>query len=132
MNTNQLISRHYKVNEGRQSNGLKRKNLKQYDFQSMVTFINEFEKLINHTNRLFLYQAKIAPKFIRDKNLKNLKNSRKIYDVNSLIKSKKKSQSTGNLLQDFVKTKIIGRINGIINNLEYKEKDEGDDDMEIK
>jgi hypothetical protein len=132
MNTNQLISRHYKVNEGRQSNGLKRKNLKQYDFQSMVTFINEFEKLINHTNRLFLYQAKIAPKFFRDKNLKNAKNNRRIYDVNNLIKTKKKNQSTGNLLQDFVKTKIIGRINGIINNLEYKEKDEGDDGMEIK
>ena len=130
MNTNQLMSKYFKINT--QGKGLKNRNLKQYDLQSMVTFINEFEQLINHTNRLFLYQAKIAPKFIRDKNLKNLKNSRKIYDVNNLIKSKKKSQSTGNLLQDFVKTKIIGRINGIINNLEYKEKDEGDDDMEIK
>ena len=130
MNTNQLMTKYFKFNTP--GKGLKNRKLKQYDLQSMVTFINEFEQLINHTNRLFLYQAKIAPKFIRDKNLKNLKNSRKIYDVNSLIKSKKKSQSTGNLLQDFVKTKIIGRINGIINNLEYKEKDEGDDDMEIK
>ena len=130
MNTNQLMTKYFKFNTP--GKGLKNRKLKQYDLQSMVTFINEFEQLINHTNRLFLYQAKIAPKFIRDKNLKNLKNSRKIYDVNSLIKSKKKSQSTGNLLQDFVKTKIIGRINGIINNLEYKEKDEGDDEMEIK
>ena len=130
MNTNQLMTKYFKFNTP--GKGLKNRKLKQYDLQSMVTFINEFEQLINHTNRLFLYQAKIAPKFIRDKNLKNLKNSRKIYDVNSLIKSKKKSQSTGNLLQDFVKTKIIGRINGIINNLEYKEKDEGNDDIEKK
>ena len=132
MNTNKLIRKYYKINDTNQTQELKGKNFKKYDLQSMVTFINEFEQLINHTNRLFLYQAKIAPKFIRDKNLKNLKNSRKVYDVNSLIKSQKKSQSTGNLLQDFVKTKIIGRINGIINNLEYKEKDEGDDEMEIK
>ena len=126
MNTSQLLSKYYRANSPGKI------NVKQYDLQSMVTFINEFEQLINHTNRLFLYQAKIAPKFIREKNLKNLKNKRKIYDVNNLIKSKKKNQSTGNLLQDFVKTKIIGRINGIINNLEYKEKDEGDNDMEIK
>ena len=132
MNTSQLMSKYYKVNDGTPGSGFKTRNLKQYDLQSMVTFINEFEQLINHTNRLFLYQAKMAPKFFRDKNLKNAKNNRRIYDVNSLIKSKKKSQSTGNLLQDFVKTKIIGRINGIINNLEYKEKDEGDDGMEIK
>ena len=132
MNTSQLMSKYYKVNDGTPGNAIKMRNLKQYDLQSMVTFINEFEQLINHTNRLFLYQAKMAPKFFRDKNLKNVKNNRRIYDVNSLIKSKKKSQSTGNLLQDFVKTKIIGRINGIINNLEYKEKDEGDDGMEIK
>ena len=132
MNTSQLMSKYYKVNDGTPGNAIKMRNLKQYDLQSMVTFINEFEQLINHTNRLFLYQAKMAPKFFRDKNFKNAKNNRRIYDVNSLIKSKKKSQSTGNLLQDFVKTKIIGRINGIINNLEYKEKDEGDDGMEIK
>ena len=132
MNTSQIINKYYKINDINPNQGLKGKKFKKYNLQSMVTFINEFEQLINHTNRLFLYQAKIAPKFIRDKNLKNLKNTRKIYDVNSLIKSRKKNQSAGNLLQDFVKTKIIGRINGIINNLEYKEKDEGDDEMEIK
>ena len=130
MNTNPLISRRFKVSEEK-NNGFKNKKINQYDLQCMATFINEFEKLINHTNRLFLYQAKIAPKFFREKNLKNAKN-KKIYDINSFIRNKKKNQSTGNLLHDFVKTKIIGKINGIINNLEYKEKDEGDDGMEIK
>ena len=132
MNTNQLISKYFKVNDNTSGNGLKSKIIKQYDLQSMVTFINEFEQLINHTNRLFLYRAKIAPKFFRDKNARNPKNNKKIHEFNNLIKNKRKSQSMGNLLQDFVKTKIIGKLNGIINNLEYKEKDDGDDNMEIK
>lgn len=133
MNTNKLINKHYKVSEGTQAKKSTEKGTKQYGSQSMATFINEFQQLIEHTNRLFLYQAKIAPKFFRDKNLRNAQNNRKKRDINSFIKSSRKNKSTGNLLQDFVKTKIIGRINGMINNLEYNEKDqENDNEIQIK
>ena len=133
MSTNKLINKHYKVSEGAPERIPREKGMKQYDSQTMATFINEFQQLIDHTNRLFLYQAKIAPKFFRDKNLRNAQNNRKKRDINSFIKRNKKNKSTGNLLQDFVKTKIIGRINGMINNLEYKEKDQEDDnEIQIK
>ena len=102
------------------------KKLNKSKSQSMATYIKQFEQLINHTNRLFLYQAKIAPKFIKEKNFENLKNQKKKNDINSFIRNNSKNQ-IGNLLQEFVKTKIVSRINGMINNLEYKENDEEDE-----
>ena len=129
MYNNQLLNKYYKFNNGSSTKGLKYINLKHYNKQNIMTFINEFQQLIDHTNRLFLYQAKISPKIFGEKNNKSLSSKRKMNDINILIK---KNHSTGNLLQDFVKTKIVRRINGIINNIEEKETKEGEDNMEIK
>ena len=129
MYNNQLLNKYYKFNNGSSTKGLKYINLKHYNKQNIMTFINEFQQLIDHTNRLFLYQAKISPKIFGEKNNKSLSSKRKMNDINILIK---KNHSTGNLLQDFVKTKIVRRINGIINNIEEKETKEGEDNIEIK
>ena len=129
---NNQLHKYYKINNDSPTEGSKYINLKHYNKQNIMTFINEFQQLIDHTNRLFLYQAKISPKIFGEKNNKSLRNNRRINDINILIKKNKKNHSAGNLLQDFVKTKIVRRINGIINNLEEKETKEGEDDMEIK
>ena len=129
MYNNQLLNKYYKINNASPTKSSKYINLKHYNKQNIMTFINEFQQLIDHTNRLFLYQAKISPKIFGEKNNKSLSSNRRMNDINILIK---KNHSNGNLLQDFVKTKIVRRINGIINNLEEKETKEGEDNMEIK
>ena len=56
------------------------KILKVHNQQRLVKCINEFNQLINHTNRLFVYKAKISPKDKRNnlpnlsKNYKSIKN----------------------------------------------------------
>lgn len=132
MYNNQLLNKYNKVNNGSPAKCSNYINLKHYNKKNIMTFINEFQQLIDHTNRLFLYQAKISPKIFGEKINKSINSNRRINDINILIKKNKKNHSTGNLLQDFVKTKIVRRINGIINNLEDKEIKEGEDDMEIK
>ena len=47
------------------------------------------------------------------------------------MKKKKLNQSSGDLLQDFVKTKIISKINGMINNLKFKDDMNNDKEMEV-
>ena len=129
MHNNHLLNKYNKIKNGSPTKGSKYINLKHYNKKNIMTFINEFQQLIDHTNRLFLYQAKISPKSFGEKNNKYLSNKRRMNDINILIK---KNHSTGNLLQEFVKTKIVRRINGIINNLEEKESKEEEDNMEIK
>ena len=107
---------------------IKLKNNIKYDQQSLLTFIHEFRKLINHTNRLFMYRSKIAPN-----NLEILSNSKfnkhriKINSIKNTLKNNKMSQSTSDLLQGFVKNRIMDKINGLINNLQYSEMTKKDD-----
>ena len=91
--------------------------------QNIVTYFNEFKQLVEHTNRLFLYQAKMSPKYYLEKNRNLSQNKTKLNYIYKLPKMKKKvlNQSTGNLLQNFVKDKIMSKINGIINNLRFKD-----------
>ena len=91
--------------------------------QNIVTYFNEFKQLVEHTNRLFLYQAKMSPKYYLEKNRNLSQNKTKFHYIYKLPKMKKKvfNQSTGNLLQNFVKDKIMSKINGIINNLRFKD-----------
>ena len=91
--------------------------------QNIVTYFNEFKQLVEHTNRLFLYQAKMSPKYYLEKNRNLSQNKTKLHYIYKLPKMKKKvfNQSTGNLLQNFVKDKIMSKINGIINNLRFKD-----------
>ncbi len=128
MNAKQINKKNSKVSESSPGTKIMKRNtrLNKSQSQSMATYIKQFEQLIDHTNRLFLYQAKIAPKFIKDKNFENLKNQKKKNDINSFIRNNSKNQ-IGNLLQEFVKTKIVTRINGMINNLENKENEEEDE-----
>ena len=128
MYSNKLINKFYGIVEEKKKENKKEDNNKKINTQNIVTYLNEFKQLINHTNRLFLYQAKISPKLYleRNKNL-NLNKSK----FNKLFKKKKMNQSTGNLLQDFVSSKIISKINGIINNLQYQDKDDDKNNMDI-
>ena len=132
MHSNKLISKYYgiveekkKVKEDKKDKDNKYKNNNQ---QNIVTYINEFKQLINHTNRLFLYQAKISPKPYLERNRKLIINKPKF---NKLYKRKMANKSTGDLLQDFVTSKIISKINGMINNLQYKDEDKNKDDIDI-
>ena len=123
MNNSPLINKHHKNEIYQFLSGIKQLKKRKDDSQSMATYINEFQKLINHMNRLFLYKAKNSYTIDRSKKLKYSRN-KKINGFNNLIKSIRKNQSTGNFLPNFVKKKIVGKLNGIINNLSYKENDD--------
>ena len=104
-----------------------KENEKEYKYkgvneQNIVTYFNEFKQLVEHTNRLFLYQEKMSPKYYLEKNRNLSQHKSKFNYIYKLPKMKKKvlNQSTGNLLQNFVKDKIMSKINGIINNLRFK------------
>jgi hypothetical protein len=62
------------------------KILKIHSQQRLVKCINEFNQLINHTNRLFVYKAKIAPKDKRN-------NLPILFKKNTDLKNNKKSKS---------------------------------------
>ena len=74
------------------------KILKIHSQQRLVKCINEFNQLINHTNRLFVYKAKIAPKDKRN-------NLPILFKKNTDLKNKKKSKSVEENKND--KSKII-------------------------
>ena len=103
-------------------------NYKKAKDQNIFTYLNEFQQLINHTNRLFLYQAKISPKFYLERN-RNLSLNKPKF--NKIFKKKRMNKSSDDLLQDFVSSKIISKINGIIKNLQYKDEDNNKNNMEI-
>ena len=133
MHSNKLISKYYGIIEEKKKTkeNIKDKdnNNKKNDKKNISTYINEFKQLINHTNRLFLYQAKISrnPYLERNKNL----SVNKYKFNNKLFKRKMVNKSTGNLLQDFVSSKIISKINGMINNLKYKDDNNKKNDIDI-
>ena len=126
MHCNKLINKYYGIGDEKKKEN-KNNNYKNSN-QNIVTYLNEFTQLINHTNRLFLYQAKIYPKLHLEKKRNISMNKPKF---NKLLRNKKMNKSTGNLLQDFVSAKIISKINGIINNLQYKDKDDSKNNMDI-
>ena len=126
MHCNKLINKYYGIGDEKKKEN-KNNNYKNSN-QNIVTYLNEFTQLINHTNRLFLYQAKIYPKLHLEKKRNISMNKPKF---NKLLRNKKMNKSTGNLLQDFVSSKIISKINGIINNLQYKDNDDNKNNMDI-
>ena len=75
----------------------------------------------------------MSPKYYLEKN-KNLSQIRTKFNyIYKLPKMKRKTlnQSTGNLLQNFVKGKIVSKINGIINNLRFKDDKKTEKDVDI-
>lgn len=126
---NKLINKYYGIVEKNKKENRKDNYYSKANEQNIVTYLNEFKQLINHTNRLFLYKAKMSPNLYLAKN-RNLSSNK--LKFNRLIKMKKMNNSTGNLLQDFVSSKIISKINGIINNLQYKDDDNDKNNLDLK
>lgn len=89
----------------------KNKILKEHGNQSLITYLNEFSKLINHTNRLFLYKTRISPRNHNSFTF-NLNNKKRAFKIEKKSFDKK------------LKSKIIGKINGLITSLEMKPKAE--------
>ena len=130
MKCNKVINKNESKIIDKKKENKKEEKIKTINEQNIVTYLNEFKQLINHTNRLFLYQAKMSPKYYLEKN-KNLTQNKPKFNRLPIMKKKKLNQSTGNLLQDFVKTKIISKINGMINNLKFKDDMKNDKEMEV-
>ena len=126
---NKVINKYYQIdNKIKKENKKVKDNYKKAKDQNIFTYLNEFQQLINHTNRLFLYQAKISPKFYLERN-RNLSLNKPKF--NKIFKKKRMNKSSDDLLQDFVSSKIISKINGIIKNLQYKDEDNNKNNMEI-
>ena len=130
MKCNKVINKNESKIIDKKKENKKEEKIKTINEQNIVTYLNEFKQLINHTNRLFLYQAKMSPKYYLEKN-KNLTQNKPKFNRLPIMKKKKLNQSSGNLLQDFVKTKIISKINGMINNLKFKDDMKNDKEMEV-
>jgi hypothetical protein len=126
---NKVINKYYQIdNKINKENKKVKDNYKKAKDQNIFTYLNEFQQLINHTNRLFLYQAKISHKFYLERN-RNLSLNKPKF--NKIFKKKRMNKSSDDLLQDFVSSKIISKINGIIKNLQYKDEDNNKNNMEI-
>ena len=126
---NKVLNKYYQIdNKINKENRKVKDNYKKAKDQNIFTYLNEFQQLINHTNRLFLYQAKISPKFYLERN-RNLSLNKPKF--NKIFKKKRMNKSSDDLLQDFVSSKIISKINGIIKNLQYKDEDNNKNNMEI-
>ena len=91
------------------------KILKVHNQQRLVKCINEFNQLINHTNRLFVYKAKISPKDKRNnlpnlsknyKSIKNMKRSKSVEEIkngkNKIIKDEDLSLQIMQKLNDLI------------------------------
>ena len=130
MKCNKVINKNESKIIDKKKENKKEEKIKTINEQNIVTYLNEFKQLINHTNRLFLYQAKMSPKYYLEKN-KNLTQNKPKFNRLPIMKKKKLNQSSGDLLQDFVKTKIISKINGMINNLKFKDDMNNDKEMEV-
>ena len=130
MKCNKVIKKNESKIIDKKKENKKEEKIKTINEQNIVTYLNEFKQLINHTNRLFLYQAKMSPKYYLEKN-KNLTQNKPKFNRLPIMKKKKLNQSSGDLLQDFVKTKIISKINGMINNLKFKDDMKNDKEMEV-
>ena len=130
MKCNKVINKNESKIIDKKKENKKEEKIKTINEQNIVTYLNEFKQLINHTNRLFLYQAKMSPKYYIEKN-KNLNQNKPKFNRLPIMKKKKLNQSSGDLLQDFVKTKIISKINGMINNLKFKDDMKNDKEMEV-
>ena len=101
----------------RNNNKHRNKIMKEHGNQSLITYLNEFNQLINHTNRLILYRCKISPQKQQSVMSSDCKQTKKnIYKIGK------------NTIEKQLKSKIIGKINGIIHDLEKKPKIEITDD----
>ena len=99
------------------------KILKIHGQQPLVNYINEFNQLINHTNRLFIYKAKISPKNFYSSKKPTWKNNNELF----LHKSKsccniekKENENYKEIYDDKMEKQISNKITGIINDMQFK------------
>ena len=86
----------------------KGKIIKEHGNQSLITYLNEFKQFVNHTNRLFFYKTRITSKSPSSLSF-NIKDKKKVI-----------SRVNNNNLESKLKTRIIGKINSLINIMETK------------
>ena len=70
----------------------------------------------------------MSPKLYNTKNKNFNLNKQKF---NKLFRRKNLNKSTGDLLQNYVGSKIISKINGIINNLQYRDNEENQNHLDF-
>ena len=92
----------------------KDKILKIHNQQPLVKCINEFNQLINHTNRLFVYKNKITPK-IRKKKLLNLPNKINLKKSKSMEEFKGENDK---IITDDLNSQILDKLTELIKELE--------------
>ena len=88
------------------------KLIKIHGFQDLVTHLNEFRELVDHTNRLFLYQSKMNAgnnHFISYEKLNN-----------SMKKRRPFSTSKSVYYEDRIKNNIIKKLDGMIKKVKDK------------
>ena len=113
MNKNELINKNLNSDNEINNKSIKKykkieknKIYKEHGNQSLITYLNEFNQFINHTNRLFLYKARISPNKHNSLSFKK-NNVRKSFNFGTSIEKK-------------LNSKIIGKINNLITSLEMK------------
>lgn len=97
----------------------KDKLLKTHGFQSFITNLNGFKDLVNHTNRIFFYKAKM----IQGKQVSKLDNlnrniEKRFIDYSSNGFDNPPYYNTDNKLEHHFKSRILNNINTMINSME--------------
>ena len=110
----------------------KDKILKIHSQQPLVKCINEFNQLLNHTNRLFVYKSKIAPK---DKNKNYPILSKKFTKKRHILKSKSTEEfkigKKKEIKEKDLSLVIMQKLTGLIRDLE-SQKYKAKKNMDIK
>ena len=95
------------------------KILKIHCQQPLVKCINEFNQLLNHTNRLFIYKTRIAPK---DRNIKysslSKKNTKQKYIQKSKSTEDFRIRKNKELKEKDLSMMIVNKLSGLIRELE--------------
>ena len=85
MKCNKVINKNESKIIDKKKENKKEEKIKTINEQNIVTYLNEFKQLINHTNRLFLYQAKMSPKYYLEKNKNLTQNKPKFNFLNNFF-----------------------------------------------
>ena len=111
MSENIQLKEFKKIKESRN----KDKILKIHNQQYLVKCLNEFNRLIKHTNKLFVYKYKISPKDLRNINRQNMA-SKYLLSKKRIIKSKSMEElKTDNKIE-----LKMEKDNVLSNNIEHK------------
>ena len=87
---------------------------KTHGYQNLVSNLAGFKELVEHTNRLFLYKAKMSAKH------KNHLKANKFQSVDKKYRPLSSSQSA--VFHNRLKDDIVSKINGLINTIEKSDK----------